>query len=67
MKKICSNCKWWSQVYSNVCNREGDRHTETDPQRSFIVEATASDDTGLEAHLVTAPSFGCVQFEVKTN
>lgn len=58
----CKDCRFWGRSYEGVCSREGDLHTSRDPSRCFEVRADAADDTNLQAWLVTAPDFGCVQF-----
>ncbi len=72
----CKTCKWWGRTYPGVC--EGERgnviqnggdypltgHTYANSDRAgFAIHADASDDTGLTAHLVTGPDFGCVRWQ----
>lgn len=61
---FCKDCKHWGRLYDKVCDRQ---EQIQDPSQEFWIDAWASDDTGLSANLVTAPLFGCVQFEEKTD
>lgn len=79
--KTCKNCKWWGVDYDNSCDApQADvtyrpaglpfpSHLEKirtlSDSAGFIIEATAVDDTGLSASLITGPDFGCVKFQQK--
>lgn len=54
----CRHCKYWGVEYFGVC----DRTDNTDHGTVFKLQATADDDQGLDAKLVTGPDFGCVLF-----
>ena len=60
----CKNCKFWDE---GTCLGQGMHDAgfgwRQDPAIAFKVEATANDDSGLEAVLITGPEFGCVRFE----
>lgn len=77
----CKNCKWWGAAWHGVCDApQSDITTRSarlpfpshlekirEPKDSagFSIEATAADDTDLNAYLVTGPDFGCVKFAPK--
>ncbi len=61
----CKNCTWWD-YYDDVnwakCNL-----TETEDGRPLLPQtrAVAKDSEQYAAYLLTAPDFGCIQFEPK--
>jgi hypothetical protein len=61
----CDNCKWWSLYHERACDFVDTVHSTVDASTLFTIEATASDDTGLEARLITGPKFGCIKFAPK--
>lgn len=64
-KKCCGNCRFWSNSF--VVNKRGysDCSREESLNSLFFIEATASDDSGLQAYLMTNESFYCSQWEEK--
>lgn len=70
-KKTCSSCKWWKEetidysYQAMVC----DFVDTTQGYKAFNaghgaeVQAWASDDTGMDAALITGADFGCVNHE----
>ena len=60
----CKNCaywethQYWGEKPFNACDR-------VDRDDNFRMKIEVSDDTGLTAHLITGPEFGCNYFEVK--
>ena len=60
----CENCRWWGVDYEGVCDLPDtvDKHKYS---IVFDIMATALDDSGLEAQLITGPDFGCVLFAEK--
>lgn len=67
----CSNCRWWGRVYHGACDRvDSEDGTVTTLSQTriglqFEVQATADDDQGLTARLLTGPNFGCVLHSLK--
>lgn len=60
----CKNCRHWepgSGVYG-VCRKISDA-TDWRNRDPAVINAWASDDTGLGADLLTQPDFGCTNFE----
>ena len=57
----CKDCKFWGVYENEVCDRT-DSCNDT-KELTFSVFAYADDDSGLNAHLVNGPDFGCVKFE----
>lgn len=62
---LCKDCKFWKQqsIDSGICDRI--THCNIPKNRSFEIDASADDDSNLQTELVTAPEFGCVNFEKK--
>ena len=58
----CKNCRWWGRDWEGVCDFVNTIMADEDTATMFVVEATAADDTGLEAVLKTGPEFGCIHF-----
>ena len=60
----CKNCvywethQYWGEKPFNACDR-------VDRDDNFRMKIEVSDDTGLTAHLITGPEFGCNYFEAK--
>lgn len=52
----CKHCKWWEVDFIGVCDFVNTIHSEEESTR-FEVEATATDDQGLDAFLHTGPDF----------
>lgn len=70
--KKCKLCKYWGGSFGDyhnetqkICDREGNIQIENNPESSFRVEARATDDSGLEAYLVTGPEYGCIHFTIR--
>lgn len=66
----CKNCRWWRN--SRYCERvdQSTNCAETSKEpvlepKSFLIEWSTSDESGLDLRLVTGPDFGCVQFQAK--
>ena len=64
----CKDCKWWKAY---PCNTAGAcdtivMHSENITENEARIDASATDDSGLDAYLTTGPMFGCVQFKAKT-
>lgn len=59
LKKVCANCRWWGIDYDRVCDKV------THIKSQARIAATADDDQGLDAKLVTDPDFSCSQFEAR--
>jgi len=62
--KTCKTCKHWGVDYDGDCDAV-DRTTKG-PGLEFDIRATADDDSGLSARLITGENFGCVLHTVKT-
>lgn len=69
---LCKDCKWWERRRSStewracVLTRTHD-YTEDHPDSlaTALVTTDGWDATATNAALVTAPEFGCVQFEAR--
>jgi len=70
----CSECVYWGHLMpmyrdpnGNECLKVrwmGGRPYDNTPRRKeIILEAYATDDSGLDAKVSTGPDFGCVNFE----
>lgn len=70
----CKDCKHWGhpmQKYRDPNGNEclkvvwmgGRPYDNTPLKNGIILEAYATDDTGLDAKVSTGPLFGCVNFE----
>ena len=55
----CATCRWWGVAYAGVCDRVECLGSLAE------IEASADDDSGLTARLVTKPEFGCVMHDPK--
>lgn len=60
----CQNCRFWGAYRKGECDREGGLFSDN-PAASFDVVATALDDSGLRAGLVTGPAFSCLHFTAR--
>jgi hypothetical protein len=60
----CSDCKFWGRYRHMVCDviELGDEVIDGNAAR---IDVRVLDDSGLDAYLVTGPSFGCVKYEKK--
>jgi len=58
----CKDCKYWNVdlTEENSCDKVNHYRNNF-----FTIKATADDDSGLTANLITSPEFGCNQFEAK--
>lgn len=66
----CDTCKYWKASYlkkGKMCCDFIDTISAEKPPSNVELEATASDDSGLMAELVTGPKFGCVHHQSKLN
>lgn len=62
--KTCKTCKHWGARYEGAC--DGVDSITKGPGLDFTIEATAADDQGLSALLMTGENFGCVLHTVET-
>lgn len=66
---FCKDCKYWEHTGDqygkrwNECNKASWVNAGEDQASDVLgVYADASDDTGLQAGLITGPNFGCIHF-----
>lgn len=64
----CNACKYWGRYFDSACGRI--EHFSSPEQMvrdgyKFGVSVWASDDSGIDFILLTAPDFGCVEFKEK--
>lgn len=62
-RATCKTCWWWGREYACACAFIGTTLAEQSATLFIRIEATAADDTNLEAHLYTGPDFGCIHHE----
>lgn len=66
--KTCETCKYWAVDYkieNDVADCDKVDSIITDKSKTFEIEATASDDSGLATTLMTGRNFGCIHHEIK--
>lgn len=57
----CDGCRWWRLDADNGRHREGECHRELEPGSGFRIDQDYTSGT----RIMTAPDFGCVQWEAK--
>jgi hypothetical protein len=70
MDNTCKNCKFWREQSGFAGRGTGKMKCDhvdcqTEPSKTFEIDATADDDHNLNADLITGPDFGCVLFQGK--
>ena len=61
--ETCATCKYWGTHFSGACDKVN--NIPESKEKFFEIEATAHDDSGLEAMLITGPDFGCNLYRPK--
>lgn len=56
----CETCIYWGRPKNDVADCDMVTNIVTDKTKTFEIEATASDDSGLQTTLMTGKNFGCI-------
>ena len=59
--KTCNSCRCWESGFCGIVDHY--KGPQTEPATLFQIEASADDDSNLQASLRTGPDFGCILYQ----
>ncbi len=59
----CETCKYWGREYNKTCDKVDT--VDEDTGKAFTIYASAWDDSGLIARLITGRNFSCIHHTPK--